>query len=330
MPLLNRPEGRSGPSNPESQPDALIEAIRRAVEREAPGARTVSRTAEPAAEPSAGIRRGWLESCANPDCRTGWMQLWRSRTTPIFEGGWSCSPGCTEARVREAVRRESRSRAESLRPHRHRIPFGLLMLEKGWITAEQLKSALASQRQHKAGKLGSWLVRQEGVSEELVTRAVALQWSCPVLPVATHSPSALAPLMPRLFVDAFGALPLRRSVGRLLYLGFESRPDPVLALAVERMTGFKVECGVVADSEFGQAHERALRARYPSVELVEAMSPEAVVRVLARAVEKAKPAEAKLVRVHDLLWLRLFRRTGEGVMPEIDSVEDVLCTVAGQ
>lgn len=330
MPLLNRSEGRAGQSNSEIKTDALIDAIRRAMEREAPGSRTVSRTVSPASEPGAGIKRGWLESCANPDCRTGWMQLWRSRTTPIFEGGWSCSPGCTEARVREAVRRESRGHAESLRPHRHRIPLGLLMLEKGWITAEQLKSALSSQRQHNAGKIGSWLVRQGGVSEELVTRAVALQWSCPMLPVGTHSPAGLTPLMPRLFVDAFGALPLRRSAGRLLYLGFESRPDPVLALAVERMTGFKVECGVVADSEFGSAHERALRAKYSPVELVEALSPEAMVRVLTRAIEKAKPVDAKLVRVHDLLWLRLFRKPSDGVVPEIDSVEDVLCTIAGQ
>jgi hypothetical protein len=330
MPLLNRPGSRSGQPDSETNHDALIDAIRRAVEREAPGSRTVSHPASPVAEPSAGTKRGWLESCANPDCRTGWMQLWRSRTAPIFESGWSCSPGCTEARVREAVRRESRGRTESLRPHRHRIPLGLLMLEKGWITAEQLKSALASQRQHNAGKLGSWLIRQEGVSEELVTRAVALQWSCPVLPVGAHHSAALTPLMPRLFVDAFGALPLRRSVGRLLYLGFENRIDPALALAVERMTGFKVECGVVADSEFSQAHERALRAKYPSVELVEAMSPEAVVRVLTRAIEKTKTVDAKLVRVHDLLWLRLFRKAEDGAVPEIDSVEDLLCTIAGQ
>ena len=77
-------------------------------------------------------------------------------------------------------------------------------------------------------------MRQQGVSEQLVTRALSLQWSCPVLPLEFHDPEALAPLLPRLFIDAFGALPLRMAAGKLLYLGFEERLDAVLALALER------------------------------------------------------------------------------------------------
>ena len=57
-------------------------------------------------------------------------------------------------------------------------------------------------------------------------------------------------LLPRLFVDAFGALPLRVAAGKLLYLGFEDRLDPVLALAVERMSGLRVESGLVQESLF--------------------------------------------------------------------------------
>jgi len=58
------------------------------------------------------------------------------------------------------------------------------------------------------------------VSEQLVTRALGLQWSCPVLPLEYHDAQALTALMPRLFVEAFGALPLRVAAGKLLYLGF--------------------------------------------------------------------------------------------------------------
>jgi len=58
-----------------------------------------------------------------------------------------------------------------------------------------------------AGRLGHWLERQQGVSEQLVTRALGLQWSCPVMPLEFHDAEALAVLVPRLFVDAFGALP---------------------------------------------------------------------------------------------------------------------------
>ena len=76
-------------------------------------------------------------------------------------------------------------------------------------------------------------------------------------------PEAWPPLVPRLFVDAFGALPLRVAAGKILYLGFEDRLDPVLALALERMTGLRVESGLVQGSLFRPAHARMLQASFP-------------------------------------------------------------------
>ena len=52
---------------------------------------------------------------------------------------------------------------------------------QGWITGAQLRRALEAQKAAGGGRLGHWLVRQQGVSEQLVTRALGLQWSCPVL-----------------------------------------------------------------------------------------------------------------------------------------------------
>jgi hypothetical protein len=332
MPLLNRENAweddlerdlrtkQSGVRN--LDPHAAEEILRRVVEREAPGKRTVT------AQESK--RGGMMQTCANPQCRTGWMQLWRSRTGPVFEGGWSCSAECTEARLRAAVMRENKGRSAASEPYRHRIPLGLLMLEKGWITDAQLRGAVTSQKKH-GGRLGGWLVRGQKVNEDLVTRALALQWSCPVLSTNAQDPERLAPLVPRLFVDGFGATPLRLAAGKVLYLGFEDRLDPVLARAIERMTDLRVECGVVADAEFSSAHERALRVKYPAVELVEASSEGMLTRAMAKALEKTRPAEAKLVRVHDFLWLRMLRRAepGAGILAEPETVEDVIGTVGG-
>jgi len=150
---------------------------------------------------------GWFDTCSNAGCASGWLHLLRSRSTPVFEGGWSCSAACTAARVGRAVRRELEGRLGSPQPHRHRIPLGLTMLEQGWISKVQLRQALEAQRSAGGGRLGKWLVRQQGVSESLVTRALGLQWSCPVLPLEFHDADALTVLLPRLFVDAFGALP---------------------------------------------------------------------------------------------------------------------------
>ena len=227
-----------------------------------------------------------------------------------------------------AVRRELDGRGSSLENHRHRIPLGLVMLEQGWITSGQLRQALDAQKVAGAGRLGNWLVRQQGVNEQLVTRALGLQWSCPVLPMEFHDAEALTALVPRLFVDAFGALPLRVAAGKLLYLGFEDRLDPVLALAIERMTGLRVESGLVQGSLFRPAHTRMLGSKFPPVELIEASTEQAVAQVFSKSIERARLVESRLVRVHDCLWLRMWLRAQSGPLPETASVQDLICSIA--
>jgi hypothetical protein len=279
--------------------------------------------------PSVG-RLGLFEACANPACGSGWLHLWRSRSAPVFEGGWNCSVECSAARIETAVHRELDGRGTADENHRHRVPLGLAMMEQDWITSGQLRQALEAQKAAGGGRLGSWLVRHQGVNEQLVTRALGLQWSCPVLTAECHDGEALTALVPRLFVDAFGALPLRVAAGKLLYLGFEERPDTVLALAVERITGLRVESGLVQGTHFRLAHARTLKASYPRAELIEASSEPAVVRALARAVEHARPAESRLVRVHDCLWLRMWRRRQTGPIPGQETVQDMICSVGGR
>ena len=272
-------------------------------------------------------RSSLFETCANPRCGSGWLHLLRSRQAPVFEGGWNCSAACTTARIEAAVRRELEGRTVAPESHRHRVPLGLVMLEQGWITPGQLRQALDAQRVAGAGRLGYWLVSQQGVSEQLVTRALGLQWSCPVLPLEFHDAEALTVLVPRLFVDAFGALPLRVAAGKLMYLGFEDRLDPVLSLAVGRMSGLRIESGLVQESLFGPAHARMLNAKFPAVELIEASSEPAIVHALTRSIERARPVASKLVRVHDCLWLRMWRRLQRGAMPDRSSVQDLICSI---
>jgi hypothetical protein len=272
-------------------------------------------------------RGGIFETCANSGCASGWLHLWRSRSAPVFESGWNCSAECTATRLRAAVRREMEGRGLSQESHRHRIPLGLMMLEQGWINSTQLKQALDAQRSAGSGRLGYWLVRQCGVSEQMVVRALGLQWSCPVLPMEFHDAEALTVMLPRLFVDAFGALPLRVAAGKLAYLGFEDRLDPMLALAIGRMTGLRVESGLVQGSLFRQAHARMLKSSFPAVELIEASSEPAIVHVLAKAIERVKPVESRLVRVHDCLWLRLWKRPQQGPLPDPATVQDLVCSI---
>jgi hypothetical protein len=211
--------------------------------------------------------------------------------------------------------------------YRHRIPLGLLMLEKGWITSRQLREALEAQRQAESGKLGEWLIRQRATDESTVTRALGLQWSCPVLGIESCDPAALAPLVPRLFLDAFGALPLRVPAGKLLYLGFEQRLDLVLALAIGRMNGLRVESGIVRSSLFRPALARLLQESFPATQLAEAVSETAAAHLISRSIERDQPMDARIVRVHDLIWLRMWKIRENDSVPRAASVRDLICSI---
>jgi hypothetical protein len=54
------------------------------------------------------------------------------------------------------------------------------------------------------------------------------------------------------------------------------------------------------------------------------------VHALAKSIERARPVESRLVRVHDCLWLRLWRRAQAGPMPEQGAVQDLICTIGAQ
>src|SRR6185437_3571236 len=161
--------------------------------------------------------------CGSADCSGGWTMPWRSRRRPIFENQWGCSGRCVLTMVRAALRREAAhgAMAETSAPHYHRVPLGLLMLSQGWITAPQLRRALEAQRQNGTGRIGEWLIAECGLEAEQITRGLSMQWNCPVLSVEGFSPEAMALVMPEVFVERFGLMPLRIAGSRILYLAFE-------------------------------------------------------------------------------------------------------------
>ena len=52
--------------------------------------------------------------------------------------------------------------------------LGLVMLEQGWITQAQLRRALDAQKAAGTGRLGDWLIQQDAVAEDRITRALGL------------------------------------------------------------------------------------------------------------------------------------------------------------
>jgi hypothetical protein len=229
--------------------------------------------------------------------------------------------------VQWALRRELDGRAVAYDIHHHRVPLGLLMLEQGWITRRQLRESLESQRETGSGMLGEWLIRLHATDEVTVTRALGLQWSCPVLPVESRDPASLTRVVPRLFLDAFGALPLRIAAEKLLYLGFEQRLDLALAHAIGRMTGLRVESGIVCSSLFRPALVQLLKEMFPPTQLAEAVTEAAAAHLMARSIERIQPVNSRVVRTHDLMWLRMWLSHENDPVTRSFSVRDVICRI---
>jgi hypothetical protein len=277
--------------------------------------------------------RSPFSHCANPLCATGWMHLWRSHRAPVFEGRWACSPGCMAEVVAAAVRREVALGAGA--PYRHRLPLGLLLVDQGHITPEQLRDA-ARHQERTAGadadalRLGQWLVSSGVLSETVLTRALSAQWNCPVFSPGAYRAAEVAAALPRFLAEALGALPLRVVGGRTLCLAFSHRIDRTLGYAAERVLGLDVASGIVRDSEFRLAEPEFFAAPAPRTRFLEISSAAALARLVTSVVEGTKPLEARLARVHNLWWLRLWRRAPHGSgLPDCADVEDILCATGG-
>jgi hypothetical protein len=277
-------------------------------------------------------------SCSNPDCTSGWTMPWRSRRRPIFEGQWGCSGRCVLAMVKAALKREVAGRGvaqSSGAAHRHRVPLGLVMLAQGWITHPQLQAALHAQKMSGSGRIGDWLVSECGLEAEQVTRGLSVQWSCPVLTVHGFLPAEMALVVPRQFVEEFGVVPLRVAGSRLLYLGWEDRLNASVAYAVEQMSGVKVESGLVDGADLRAARAKLLDAEAITTVVQAAEDEDALAAKITGVLEQKQPIAARLVRLHQYYWLRLWLESGTkgaaGNLPHsTEDMLDYIYTVGGR
>lgn len=253
--------------------------------------------------------------CGSIECESSRISPWRNRRRPIFEDRWGCSGRCILSMVRAAVRREAveQDEAHSM-PHRHRVPLGLVLLAQGWITHAQLQLALETQRA-RGGRIGDCLVQECGIEPAQITRGLSMQWSCPVLSTNGFMPRAMAMVVPRMFIEEFGLLPLRVAGSRLLYLGFEDRLDASAAFALEQMSGLKVESGLVSTEEFTAARQNLLEYEGVPVKTELADEPDALAARITAILEQKQPVASRLVRMHRYLWLRLWLESGAKKSP---------------
>lgn len=268
--------------------------------------------------------------CGHPRCATGLLRLWRSRSMPLFEGKWACSTECMSAIIGSALQRERGEDEPVARSYEPRIPLGLLLVEGGYLSVEQLRRArdeqeLAARTAGTPIQLGEWLVASGLIREEVLSRVIAAQWGSPVLVLDTFRPERTASAMPAWLAQALGAIPV--GVGRQLHLAFAGRIDRSLTYAVERITGIPVVAGIAGHAAYDRAEAAFLSVSGPPARFLEAVNAAVLTRALTRLIEAERPREARLVRVHRWYWMRLWKRTPRPGLPLCGEVEDLICTL---
>src|SRR5271163_2406850 len=154
----------------------------------------VSARAENSAPQHSRSRKWWLRlaaRCAGSVCprRDKLWPYWLDRSEGVdFEGRWYCSRNCLEAilvgRVHALL-----STSHVDKPRSHRIPIGLLLVDRGAISPAQLREAIRLQREAGHGRIGDWLQQTANLSAQQLTAALGQQWGCPVFPLEQQAVS---------------------------------------------------------------------------------------------------------------------------------------------
>jgi hypothetical protein len=261
-------------------------------------------------------RRKWwtrfASRCAGSDCPLigKLWPSWLHKSEGItLDGRWYCSRGCLED-VLAARLHSLLSSLQLERPRAHRLPIGLLLVNRGAISPVQLREAIRLQRQAGHGKLGDWLRQTADLSVQQLTAALGQQWGCPVFPLE-HQPVLVAwsDLIPLPLLLSAGAVPAYASPdGRVLHLAFGERVDHTLLYAAEQMLLCRTfPCVAPASAVEAQLEQfRRLTAGNDTCFDSVRESPEMAWAICNYAVE-LKAKRLVLARAGSYIWVRFFR-----------------------
>ena len=249
--------------------------------------------------------------CAVAEC-TAQARFWKRSARPVFEGQWSCCAECRELLIRDAIRRcmPAAMECDGSREHRHRIPLGLVLLDRGLVTQAQLREALAAQKDAGHGRIGYWLQKGCGLAETTVARGLAAQWGRPLLSGNGLVPSIMANVMPAGLRAKFDALPLRVAGGHRLYVAFRDGISPTVVRMLERMSGLRVEAGLMSDGEFAAASEELNSRQSMTVHEHSVSTRAELEQKISQALQKEQPVASRLTAAHGSWWLRLWLERG--------------------
>ena len=249
--------------------------------------------------------------CGLPSCtarRATWARFRRLRRGALLQGVFYCQRECVETALMAQL-----ARLHALPPAApppNRIPLGLLMVARGWLTHEQVVTALAAQQRARSGQIGEWFEKLGFATEQQVTTALGLQWGCPITlarDAASFTPVGPIPLT---ILEAFQMVPLQFvPAANTIYIAFGQRVDHAALYSIEKLLNCHTQ-PCVAGRKF-VADELARMRQQPrprELEFETVRDFTEIGRVSLSYMLRLGADEALLGRVGDFIWLRLRER----------------------
>jgi type IV pilus assembly protein PilB len=198
-------------------------------------------------------------------------------------------------------------------------PIGKILVELGVVGMGQVQAALAEQRRM-GGRLGTLLVAKEAITEEDLSRALAVQQGLDWLPAAElHPQEDAVALLDAGTARAFGALPLDQVDGVLRVAISNPESLPLLG-DLESISGCRVEAVLAAPEALAEAVENAYQrhAEVKAAAEVEASEAAPIVRLLEQILTRAVRDRAADIHFEPYQGNFRIRMRSDGVLYEID------------
>ena len=246
-----------------------------------------------------------LGSCPGPD--SPWARFRPQRHGALLQGVFYCGRPCLETALTAQL-----ARLRALPPiaaPSNRIPLGLLMVARGWLTHEQVAKALEAQQKARSGQIGEWIERLGFATEQQVTSALGLQWGCPVTLAADAASLLPVGPIPLGILEAFQMIPLQFvAATKIISIGFGQRVDHGALYAIENILDCRTQPCVagrkmVAD-ELAQMRQH-WQPRQRELEFGLMRDFGEIKRVAVSYMLRLGADEIRLARVGDFIWLRL-------------------------
>ena len=246
----------------------------------------------------------WSRKCSNQVCRTSPLKaVFGGKGLQIFDD-WFCGPECVE----HALASQFADLCRSLRPaetrRAARVPLGLMLFSRGYLSEEQFKAALEAHR-NCGGRVGDIALQLGFVSEEQVAAALAGQWNYPVYSFK-NAPLQLPAIAPLHLMALHQMLPIQfiEDTGRLL-VGFATRVEHAVIYAMEKILGCPTAPCFITASDF-RSRMQALESQRSADELVleQTSSAREMASIVCHHALHNEASEIRFAICREYLWAR--------------------------